>query len=353
MVGLALLVMVPVFADTIITRSMGGKQKMEVEAIGDETYRKVRYLQGGEWTNINSEDVVDVIRNEASMSSAYREANRQKTGGNWPEAARRFKQVIESGNAKKWEKQYAKYWLAYCTFMLGRNDRKKFEEAFKLFDDFIRSEPEHRLVPQAYRDKGKVAMALGKTADAKAAFNKLATETDFGKYWNVVGRYWQGEMEYHQGNMSAAERIWGAIIIQAKSMGIMDVGAKYNLVKAEKALRSKQYARAIAAFETVAKSSPLEMDPVVAVEVMSRAHNGLGQCYMASAGNNKDKLYKAYFEFLKTITLYKGASKEYKEALQSAIAILKKLKELAKDDREREDIDNLIAEHHDELARAK
>ncbi|HOW28482.1 MAG TPA: tetratricopeptide repeat protein [Elusimicrobiota bacterium] len=65
--------------------------------------------------------------------------------------------------------------LALIGMATAREQGQKWEEAEKLYSDFIKENPEHFLCARAYESLGRVHMILSRWTDAQASFERLIT----------------------------------------------------------------------------------------------------------------------------------------------------------------------------------
>ena len=329
----------------VITRDRSGRiSKQKWDFVSKETYYRVA---GGirisksnvQAVEVDGWQVVEIKRPRSQMSPSFASAEKARSDNNWAAAKTLYEQAYQKADAKHaWEKPYAAYWKAFCMFAAG--DLKGAEKAYKAF---VSEFSDHLLLPRALNDLGRVQMLEGKNKDAARTFKKLATERGFGRYWNVIGTYWQGEISYREGNLREAQSIWNRIRSEAETMGLQHVPAKYDLVRAEAYLKDRRYTEAKRQFEKVLERPTAQMDPIAAVSIMAKALMGHAACIEAQAAGDKGKLYEAYYDYLKVIALYRGARKEYKQALTKALAILDQLLRLTSDSAEKKDLESMKA----------
>jgi len=337
----------------ILRRADGTTKRQEVDKVVEETYEKIKYKIGPTWQEEEAENVVDVIR-RVDASRDFLEAEEKREKSNFAAAKHRYERVLKKKHPpNNWEKAYASFYRAYCTFMMGLSHPSLLKEALKHYEDFISANPRHRLTPRALRDKGVAQMMLGDAAGAKATFSRLS-RGDYGRYWTVVGKFWVGEIAYRQGSTTEAKRLWNSVKADAIQYGLDHIPAKYELVLAEDALKANRIDTAIRYFEKVTKYNPQRMEHPIGDEVMAKAHNGLGDCYLSKGGNDKDMLLLALVEYVKARDLYAGGGvKEVKRALQGAIEACKRLEALETDEKKKQEFVSMRENLQAELARLK
>jgi len=337
----------------ILRRPDGTTKQQEVDAVTEETYEKIKYRLGTVWQEEEAENVVDVIR-RVDASRQFLDAEEKREKSNFGEAKRLYERVLAMKRSpNKWEKIYALFYRAYCTFMMGLSNPKLLKDALKFYEDFISAHPRHRLAPRALRDKGVAQILTGDLAGAKATFSRLA-RGDYGRYWTVVGKFWAGEVAYRQGSTTEAKRLWREVRADAAQYGLDHIPAKYELVLAEEAFKANRIDTAIDRFKRVTKYDPQKMEHPIGDEVMAKAHNGLGDCYLRKAGNDKNLLLAALVEYIKTRDIYAGGGlKEVKRALKGAIEVCKRLEQLETNDKLKQEFVSMRETLQAELAKLK
>ncbi|RKY18985.1 MAG: hypothetical protein DRP63_01330 [Planctomycetota bacterium] len=337
----------------VLRRADGTTKRQEVDKVVEETYEKIKYKIGASWQEEAAENVVDVIR-RVDASRDFLEAEEKREKSNFAAAKRRYERILKTKHpANDWEKAYAAFYRAYCTFMMGLSHRPLLKEALKQYEDFISANPRHRLTPRALRDKGVAQTMIGDVAGAKATFTRLA-RGDYGRYWTVVGKFWVGEIAYRQGATAEAKRLWNEVKVDSVQYGLDHIPAKYELVLAEEALKGNRIEIAIRHFEKVTKYNPQRMEHPIGDEVMAKAHNGLGDCYLSKGGNDKNMLLLALVEYIKARDLFAGGGvKEVKRALQGAIEACKRLEALESDEKKKQEFVSMRENLQAELAHLK
>lgn len=337
----------------ILRRPDGATKRQPVDQIGDETYEKIKYRMGTVWSEEEAENVVDVIR-RVDASREFLDAEEKREKANFSAAKRLYERVINKKRSmNRWEKIYAAFYRAYCTYMLGLSKPSMLKEALKYYEDFISTNPRHRLTPRAIRDKGIIQILTDDLAGAGGTFRRLS-RGDYGRYWTVVGKFWVGEVAYRQGNTAEAKRQWRDAKADAPQYALEHIPAKYELLLAEEAFKAGNIDTAINRFKRVIRYDPQKMEHPIGSEIMAKAHNGLGDCYLRKGANEKDILLAALVEYIKTRDIYTGGGvKEVKRALKGAIEVCKRLEALETNTDRKNEFVSMRATFQSELAKMK
>lgn len=169
-------------ADRIVQTS--GGRPITADQVTSDNWDKVEYKKGSVSLNLDGIKVETVEYGDTP--DEYKLALDKLAAGEHENAAALMKAAMASG-ARAWIKTYGPFQLGEIHRRWGAKDRKHYAEAVKQYDACLAANPKTRLRPQVIYGRAQAHLGAGDLDKGLADFDLLATEA----YQNKYGLRWE------------------------------------------------------------------------------------------------------------------------------------------------------------------
>lgn len=295
------------WADTIELKD--GKKRLKIQIV-EETIESVKFRKS-RLPNIQSvpSDSVKDVKYYVSGSD-FKTAQEAFKAGDWHTAAKLYYEYAESLDNDKAALR------AHCLFQSGMSYLKcaQWKNALAVLGKFIKENPEHRLYPEAVKERAICYVNNKDMKKARIEFTNLKKDIPKKK----ISDFWKHEVEYWLIFLNEDSDARRALDDYKKLYD--DVKDSYPKVANQARLRigrvliqQKKYDEAKAFFTEIIDSR-LDADR----DVAAGAYLGRGLCILSKRNASKEDNKQALFDLLRVVVHYKEVGEHQAEALYYA-----------------------------------